>query len=256
MPQGNYHNIGSQSGAKMEHCVLEWRLKRAVKGAEVNLGKIWIILKDLLGENLKPNMKTGTWGGSLIVLKRNMLHLLWWALVGNYQGLKETPGVTPLSLNAGISLPSCQVLSPTQWGSLMTEEVSVSMASQTQTASEIREGTRPRFSADPAYQQQINTLGNRQRAACEPYGPGWALMKQLKSWWAGNSLMAACQSSSKYPTLTLYSVIWLLTQPVPLTGNIWSSFYFPPGKSYSLCFSWFGFCGILSVWCYFPVELI
>lgn len=42
-----------------------------------------------------------------------MLHLLGRALEGHYQGLKETPGVTELSLNAGILLsPAVRSLVP------------------------------------------------------------------------------------------------------------------------------------------------
>lgn len=88
-----------------------------------------------------------------------MLHLLWKALDEHYQGLKETPGVTVLPLNAGIPLcPAVRSLVPPN-EVLWWRGVSVSMASETQTAWEIRVGTQPWFSVDPTYQQQINTLG-------------------------------------------------------------------------------------------------
>lgn len=109
---------------------------------------------------LLSNVKTGHWRDSLIVLWRNMLHLLGKALDGHYQGLKETPGVAVLSLNTGIPLsPAVRSLVPPN-EVLWWRGVSVSMASQTQTAWEIRDGTRPWFSVDPTYQQQINTLGH------------------------------------------------------------------------------------------------
>lgn len=42
-----------------------------------------------------------------------MLHLLWKALDEHYQGLKATPGVTVLPLNAGIPLsPAVRSLVP------------------------------------------------------------------------------------------------------------------------------------------------
>lgn len=106
------------------------------------------------------NMETGHWKDSLIVLWRNMLHLLWKALDGHYQGLRETPGVTVLSQNVGIPLsPAVRSLVPPN-KVLWWRGVSVSMASETQTAWEIRDGTQPWFSVDPTYQQQINTLGH------------------------------------------------------------------------------------------------
>lgn len=200
-------------------------------------------------------MKIGTWVDLLIVLRRNMLHLLREALVGNYQGLKGDPwGDTALPEWRNPSLPSCQLLSLTQWGSLMMAGVSVSMASERH-KQPARLGKELGPDSPLIRPSATNKhLGQQAAAACETYGPGWALMKQLKSWWAGNSLIAACQSSSKYPTLTLYSIVWLRTQQARLKGNIWASFYFPPGKSSTLYFSWFGFLGIISFWCHFPVE--
>lgn len=124
-------------------------------------GTIWIIrevLKSLI--TLISNMNTGLWDDSLIVLWWNMVHLLGKALDGHYQGLKKTPGVTVPSPRAGIPLsPAVRSLVPPN-EVLWWRGVSVSMASKTQTAWEIRVGTRPWFSVDPTYQQQINTLGH------------------------------------------------------------------------------------------------
>lgn len=89
---------------------------------------------------------------------------------GHYLGLKDTPGVTVVSLNAGFPLlPSCQVISPTQPN--FDGVVSVSIASEKQTVQKIKNGTRPWFSADPAYQQQINASG-RGRASADQMDPG------------------------------------------------------------------------------------
>ena len=50
-------------------------------------------------------------------------------------------------------------------------------------------------------------------------------MKQLNSWWAGNSLIASCQSSSKYPTLFSpsfgYQRSWWSWQETYVAGFYW-----------------------------------
>lgn len=64
------------------------------------------------------------------------------------------------------------------------------MVSETQTAQEIVDGDPHWFSVDPNYQHPPP----QKKTNPGTYGPGPVLMKQLNSCWAGNLLIASCQS--------------------------------------------------------------
>lgn len=190
-----------------------------------------------------------------------MLHLPGKALDGHYQGLKENPlGVTVLSLNIGIPpFPAVRSLVPPN-EVLWWPGVSVSMASQTQTAWEIRDGTRPWFSADPHLSATNKHPGQTATPAPGPYGPGQVLMKQLNSRWAGNLLIATCQSSSKYPTCTLYSIIGYRRRRRRWQGTSVAHFsymsllFFFPSQLLVFNFCSLVFSGMFVSWCHSLIK--
>lgn len=65
--------------------------------------------------------------------------------------------------------------------------------------------------------------------------------------------MAACQSSSKYPTLTLYSAVWVSNAA---DGEHMGLVSLSAWKKLHFVFFLVGFLGLISFWCHFPVEPI
>lgn len=134
-PEGNCHSISSPKSEKMHYCLVKWRLKEHITVSERNEASKQSNKSQGCPET--SSEVSGVSGGTHIKHEHTNLKQLFdcpmeehaasagRALDGLYKGLPGTPGVTVVSQNTGIPLPpSCQVVSPTQWGSLMAGGIS------------------------------------------------------------------------------------------------------------------------------------